>query len=47
MPYRLNPSNRKEVQVYKDGKWKRLKLHPSVAKALKHLAALKINVKEE
>lgn len=46
MPYRLNPVNKREVQVKKGGAWKRLKLHPTTGKASKHLAALKANVKE-
>lgn len=46
MPYRLNPKNRKQVQIQKGGKWKVLKTHPTVAKAMKHLAALKINVRK-
>lgn len=45
MPYRINPTNRKQVQVYKGGRWTVLKTHATVKKALKHLAALKINVK--
>lgn len=46
MPYRLNPGDKSEVQIYKGGKWKTLKKHESTAKAKKHLAALEINVKK-
>lgn len=45
MPYRLNPKDSLEVQVFKGKKWKKLKRHPTADKARKHLAALKINVK--
>lgn len=40
MPYRLAGS---AVYVQRNGKWRLLKRHPTRAKALKHLAALKIN----
>jgi len=46
MPYRLNPKDKKEVQVKKNKRWQILKRHPSKNKAMGHLAALKINVKE-
>jgi hypothetical protein len=46
MPYRLNPSNKKEIQVKRAGKWLRFRLHPTVGKASTHLRALKANVKE-
>lgn len=45
MPYRLNPKNKKQVQVKKGARWAVLKTHRSAAQAKKHLAALKINVK--
>jgi hypothetical protein len=41
MPYRLRG---KCVQVKRDSGWEQLKCHPTRAKALKHLVALKINV---
>ena len=44
MPYRLIG---KTVQVKKGGAWQKLKTHPTVAKAKKHLAALKINVEHK
>ena len=44
MPYRLNPRNRREVQVKRKSRWAREKLHPTVAKAKKHVSALNINV---
>jgi len=44
MPYRINPTNSKEVQILKGKKWKRLKLHETSEKARRHLVALKINV---
>lgn len=46
MPYRLNPNNKKEVQIKKGKRWVRLKLHPNNQRALAHLRALKINVEE-
>jgi len=46
MPYRLNPSDKREIQVKRAGKWLRLRLHPTVGKAAAHLKALKANVKE-
>lgn len=46
MPYRINPTNKKEVQIKKGKVWKRLKLHPNAKAALAHLRALKINVKK-
>lgn len=45
MPYKLSGDG-KSVMQQKKGKWVVLKRHPSKEKALKHLAALKINVKE-
>ena len=44
MPYRLNPRNRREVQVKRKTRWVRKKLHPTVAKAKAHVQALGINV---
>jgi hypothetical protein len=46
VPYRLNPNNKKQVQVKKSGRWQVLKSHSSLEAAKKHLAALKINVKK-
>lgn len=47
MPYRLNPNNRRQVQTKgKNYKWVVVKTHKTVDEAMKHLAALKINVKE-
>lgn len=47
MPYRLNPKNHREVQVYRNGKWMKLKIHATTQKAQKHLAALKYNVEDK
>lgn len=44
MPYRLNPSNTREVQKQQDGRWWRVKVHATTGEAKKHLAALQINV---
>jgi len=44
MPYRLNPKNRREVQVKRKSGWVRKKLHPTVAKATAHVSALNLNV---
>lgn len=45
MPYRINPNNPNEVQVYKGKKWKLLKRHATPEKARAHLLALKKNVR--
>jgi hypothetical protein len=45
-PYRINPQNKREVQVLKAGVWRKLKEYPTVEEALKRLAAMKINVEE-
>ena len=47
MPYRLNPKNKKQVQVKRDGEWVNKKTHLSADQALRHLRALKLNVKEK
>ena len=47
MPYRLNPKNKREVQVKRGNNWTTLKVHPTTQKALKHLQALQINVKDK
>jgi hypothetical protein len=47
MPYRLNPKNKKQVQVKKEGKWKLVKEHLSENHATRHLRALQLNVKEK
>lgn len=47
MPYRIDPANRRCVQVERTpGRWSRLKCHPSRAEALAHMRALRINVEE-
>jgi hypothetical protein len=46
MPYRLNPSNKREIQVKRAGKWLRFRLHSTVGKAAAHLKALRTNVEE-
>lgn len=50
MPYRINPADRSEVQVLKDGKWKRHFKYPrdkdGYRRAKRLLAALRFNVKE-
>ena len=46
MPYRLNPDDRREVQVKRGERWVRLKLHETVQAALAHLRALLRNVPE-
>ena len=44
MPYRLNPKNRRQVQVQRGTHWILEKTHKTVALAKKHAAALNINV---
>ena len=44
MPYRLNPDDKREVQVKRNGRWVRLKLHETAKAALAHLRALLRNV---
>lgn len=44
MPYRLNPNNKKQVQVKRRGRWIVLKTHPTVRKARAHLYMLNKNV---
>jgi len=44
MPYRRIG---KTVEVWKNGKWQKLKTHPTIHKAKKHLAALNINVSKK
>lgn len=46
MPYRLNPKDKTEVQVYKDGQWKTAPggKHENSDEARKHLRALLANV---
>lgn len=46
MPYKLSKDN-KAVMVKRRGVWEVLKRHPTVEKAKKHLAALKINIEHE
>ena len=46
MPFRLDPSDSKCVQVEKAGTWEELTCHPTTAAATKHLAALNINMEE-
>jgi len=43
MPYRRRG---RIVEVYKNKKWRTLKIHPSIAAAVRHLTALNINVPE-
>lgn len=42
MPYRLKG---KTVQIKRGGRWVKLKTHPTVRAALRHLRALRINVR--
>lgn len=44
MPYRLNPRNRREVQVRRKGRWVKKTLHKTIALAKKHVSALNIHV---
>lgn len=46
MPFRLDPDNRRCVQVRREGRWQRVDggCHASVSEAEDHLAALRINV---
>jgi len=44
MPYRLNPKNRREVQVKRKTRWVHKHTHETVAKARAHVQALGINV---
>lgn len=44
MPYRLNPKNRREVQVKRKGRWLHRHTHKTVREAKGHLAALNKNV---
>lgn len=46
MPYRLDPKDRRCVQVQRSFGWRRLKCHPRRADALAHLRALEANVEE-
>ncbi len=46
MPYRLNPKDKSEVQVFK-GVWRKLKKHKSVKDAQRHLTALRANVEHK
>ena len=47
MPYRLNPKNKKQVQVYKNGGWRVVKTHKTPSKARGHLSQLKRNVRHK
>ena len=44
MPYRLNPKNRRQVQVKRGTHWVLKKTHKTVALAKKHVSALNIAV---
>lgn len=44
MPYRLNPKNKREVQVKRGKKWTKKKTYRSRKKALKLQRALYLNV---
>lgn len=44
MPYRLNPKNRRQVQVKRKSGWVLKKTHKTVALAKKHVSALNIHV---
>ena len=44
MPYRLNPKNRREVQVKRKSGWARKKVHKTVKEARAHMQALNIHV---
>lgn len=43
MPYRLNPTDKTEVQVKRNGRWVRWHKHATVKKARAQLAALKMS----
>jgi hypothetical protein len=47
MPYRINPENKKEVQVKRGGKWVLKKRFSSAGQAEAYKRALKLNVTEE
>jgi len=47
MPYRLNPNNKKQIQVKKDGRWVVYHTHPSVKKAKAQLYVLNKKVKDD
>lgn len=44
MPYRLNPKNRRQVQVRRKDRWVLKATHKTVALAKKHVSALNIHV---
>lgn len=44
MPYRLDPSDGRCVEVQREAGWERLKCHPTREAAARHLTALRINV---
>jgi hypothetical protein len=44
MPYRLNPKNKRQVQVNRNGKWVVLKTYKTTKQALAYFRALYINV---
>lgn len=46
MPYRLDPSDRRCVQVQRPSGWQRLKCHAQTSDARDHLTALRLNVLE-
>lgn len=47
MPYRINPKNKREVQVRKGGRWKRKGVAADAASAQKYLAKLKSEEEKE
>lgn len=44
MPYRLNPKNRRQVQVRRGTRWVHKHTHKTVALARKHVSALNLHV---
>jgi hypothetical protein len=47
MPFRINPNNPNEVQVFKGGQWVRKSLRPSAMAARRYLAILKTKVSKK
>jgi hypothetical protein len=46
MPYRLDPADRRCVQVQRPAGWRRLQCHPTTGAARAHLTALTVNVEK-
>jgi len=47
MPYRLNPTNKKEVQILRGDTWRTLKIHKTPEKAKRHLKRLNASMAKE